>query len=136
MLTLVWGREGRKRKGKGKVKELLVLLLLMHHPLTPPVGRDPGAFDVGLALKLLAITAGPAPHVPAVLLCLVPTVLTPAPRARTPMSFSSRSHHHPPPPPPPPNSHFYSSLGNTITMIDKKGGGEWGKNLGGFRELE
>lgn len=46
-------------------------------PVAPPIQRNPGALHVGLALKPFVPTASPAPHVHALLLGLVPTVLAP-----------------------------------------------------------
>lgn len=53
----------------------MLLFLLMS--LVSPIGRNPSAFDVSLAVKAFAFAASPAPPVLTVPLGLVPTVLTP-----------------------------------------------------------
>ncbi|GAB2282795.1 hypothetical protein Dimus_017330 [Dionaea muscipula] len=65
----------------------MVLLL----PLPALGGGDPGALDVGGALEPAALAAGPAPHVNAVLLRLVPAVLAAHPSST---AACCRPHHH------------------------------------------
>ena len=58
---------GRRRRRRGRLRQ------------RRPPGRDgdPGALDMGLALKTSVPAATPAPHVYTLLLCLVSTILAP-----------------------------------------------------------
>ena len=62
----------RRGRGRGRRKLLLLLMLLS---LAPSINRNPSAFDMSLALKPSAFTAGSASHVNTIFLRLVSTVL-------------------------------------------------------------
>ena len=63
----------RIRRGRGRGRGKLLLLMLLS--LAPSINRNPSAFDMSLALKPSAFTAGSASHVNTVFLRLVSTVL-------------------------------------------------------------
>ena len=62
--------------GGGILPEALEAVAAREEPLAAAGGGDPGALDVGLAREAAALAAGATPHVLAVFLGLIPTVLT------------------------------------------------------------